>query len=97
MLVYSCSILYNLKLAAMSLYYLVYSIHFVLADRSALQSLFNVRDIARSQNYFVNGLTHTWMSFYEASIASNQEALNEWNQMDDIESHRATAELSSFS
>jgi hypothetical protein len=39
---------------------------------SSLQSLHRVIDTARCCNYFPGGLTHTWISYYEAKIASNQ-------------------------
>jgi len=56
--------------------------------RSALQSVIGVRDVARRNNYYVDGLTHTWVSYYIARISSSLVAINEWHQMEDIESHR---------
>ena len=56
--------------------------------RSALQSVIGVRDVARRYNYYVDGLTHTWVSYYAARISSSLAAINEWHQMEDIESHR---------
>lgn len=57
-------------------------------DRSALQSVIGVRDVARRNNYYVDGLTHTWVSYYTARVSSSLAAINEWHQMEDIESHR---------
>lgn len=59
-----------------------------LLSRSALQSVIGVRDVARRNNYYVDGLTHTWVSYYAARISSSMAAINEWHQMEDIESHR---------
>jgi len=56
--------------------------------RSALQSVIGVRDVARRNNYYVDGLTHTWVSYYTARISSSLAAISEWHQMEDIESHR---------
>jgi len=47
-----------------------------------------VRDVARRNNYYVDGLTHTWVSYYSARISSSLAAVSEWHQMEDIESHR---------
>lgn len=57
-------------------------------DRSALQSVIGVRDVARRNNYYVDGLTHTWVSYYAARVSSSLAAINEWHQMEDTESHR---------
>jgi len=59
----------------------------LLGCRSALQSVIGVRDVARRNNYYVDGLTHTWVSYYTARISSSLVAINEWHQMEDIESH----------
>ena len=56
--------------------------------RSALQSVIGVRDVARRNNYYVDGLTHTWVSYYTARVSSSLAAISEWHQMEDIESHR---------
>ncbi|CAH1801136.1 unnamed protein product [Owenia fusiformis] len=53
---------------------------------SALQSLHRATDTARSYNYFPGGLTHTWIGNYEARISSDRDSLNEWEQMEDLES-----------
>lgn len=46
---------------------------------------------ARLYNYIVNnGLSHSWVEHYRnPDIRSNQTYVNEWNQMDDILSHRS--------
>jgi len=59
-----------------------------LSGRSALQSVIGVRDVARRNNYYVDGLTHTWVSYYMARVSSSLAAINEWHQMEDVESHR---------
>ena len=50
--------------------------------------MIGVRDVARRNNYYVDGLTHTWVSYYTARVSSSLAAINEWYQMEDIESHR---------
>jgi hypothetical protein len=55
---------------------------------SALQSLIKVRDTALHNSYFPQGLTHTWVTYYEVRIKSEQVYVNEWHMMEDIESHR---------
>ena len=46
---------------------------------------------ARLYNYIVNnGTTHGWVEHYRnPDIRSNQTYVNEWNQMEDILSHRS--------
>jgi len=66
----------------------MYILLYFMICRSALQSVIGVRDVARRQNYYVDGLTHTWVSYYSARISSSLAAINEWHQMEDIESHR---------
>jgi protein phosphatase slingshot len=46
---------------------------------------------ARLYNYIVNNeITHSWIDYYRnTDIRSNQIYVNEWNQMDDILSHRS--------
>ena len=59
--------------------------------RTAYQSLHKVSNQARQYNYIVNnGVTHSWVEHYRnPEIRSNQTYVNEWNQMDDILSHRS--------
>ncbi|CAF3963023.1 unnamed protein product [Rotaria sordida] len=58
---------------------------------TAYQSLHKVSNQARHYNYIANnGLTHSWLEHYRnMDIRSNQIYINEWNQMDDILSHRS--------
>lgn len=60
-------------------------------SRTAYQSLHKVSNQARQYNYIVNnGVTHSWVEHYRnPEIRSNQTYVNEWNQMDDILSHRS--------
>ncbi|CAL7933182.1 unnamed protein product [Xylocopa violacea] len=58
------------------------------AARSALQTLHKVSSKAREQNYFLGGLSHDWVSYYENRIESDRSCLNEWNAMDNLESRR---------
>ncbi|XP_044734555.1 protein phosphatase Slingshot isoform X2 [Chrysoperla carnea] len=55
---------------------------------SALQTLHKVSSKAREQNYFLGGLTHDWVSYYEQKIESDRSCLNEWHAMDNLESRR---------
>lgn len=43
---------------------------------------------AREQNYFLGGLSHDWVSYYEQRIESDRSCLNEWHAMDNLESKR---------
>lgn len=56
--------------------------------RSALQTLHKVSSKAREQNYFLSGLSHDWVSYYEQRIESDRSCLNEWHAMDNLESKR---------
>lgn len=62
-----------------------------LFSRTAYQSLHKVSNQARHYNYIVNnGVTHSWLEYYRnVHIRSNQIYINEWNQMDDLVSHRS--------
>ncbi|XP_070169933.1 protein phosphatase Slingshot isoform X1 [Polyergus mexicanus] len=55
---------------------------------SALQTLHKVSSKAREQNYFLGGLSHDWVSYYEQRIESDRSCLNEWHAMDNLESKR---------
>lgn len=59
--------------------------------RSALQSLHKACEVARCHNYYPGSLFLTWISYYQSRISSNQFCINEWNTMQDIESHRANS------
>ncbi|XP_063220767.1 protein phosphatase Slingshot isoform X2 [Bacillus rossius redtenbacheri] len=55
---------------------------------SALQTLHKVSSKARELNFFLGGLTHDWVSYYEQRIESDRSCLNEWHAMDSLESRR---------
>ncbi|KAM4700819.1 LOW QUALITY PROTEIN: protein phosphatase Slingshot homolog 2 [Discoglossus pictus] len=56
---------------------------------SALQSLHKACEVARSRNYYPGSLFLTWVSYYESHINSDQTSVNEWNAMQDVQSHRS--------
>lgn len=58
---------------------------------SALQSLHKACDVARCHNYYPGSLFLTWVSYYQSRVSSNQFCVNEWNAMQDLESHRANS------
>uniref|UniRef100_A0A8D0GES7 protein-serine/threonine phosphatase n=1 Tax=Sphenodon punctatus TaxID=8508 RepID=A0A8D0GES7_SPHPU len=55
---------------------------------SALQSLHKACEVARIHNYYPGSLFLTWVSYYESHINSDQSSVNEWNAMQDLQSHR---------
>ncbi|XP_032018999.1 protein phosphatase Slingshot homolog 2 isoform X2 [Hylobates moloch] len=55
---------------------------------SALQSLHKACEVARAHNYYPGSLFLTWVSYYESHINSDQSSVNEWNAMQDVQSHR---------
>ena len=57
--------------------------------RAALQSLHKACDVARCHNYYPGSLFLTWVSYYQSRVASDQTCINEWNAMQDVQSHRA--------
>ncbi|KAL4647567.1 hypothetical protein GN956_G8704 [Arapaima gigas] len=56
---------------------------------SALQSLHKACEVARCHNYYPGSLFLTWISYYQSQVTSNQACINEWNAMQDVQSHRA--------
>uniref|UniRef100_A0A8C7WP92 protein-serine/threonine phosphatase n=1 Tax=Oryzias sinensis TaxID=183150 RepID=A0A8C7WP92_9TELE len=56
---------------------------------SALQSLHKACEVARCHNYFPGSLFLTWVSYYKSRVSSDQTRINEWNAMQDVQSHRA--------
>ncbi|KPP74979.1 protein phosphatase Slingshot2-like [Scleropages formosus] len=56
---------------------------------SALQSLHKACEVARVQNYYPGSLFLTWVSYYQSRVSSDQVCINEWNAMQDVQSHRA--------
>lgn len=66
----------------------IVSIFFFFCYRSALQTLHKVSSKAREHNFFLGGVTHDWVEYYENRIESDRSCLNEWHAMDNIESRR---------
>ncbi|XP_008425608.1 protein phosphatase Slingshot homolog 2b isoform X1 [Poecilia reticulata] len=56
---------------------------------SSLQSLHKACEVARCHNYFPGSLFLTWVSYYQSRVSSDQARINEWNAMQDVQSHRA--------
>ncbi|MGH0183547.1 UNVERIFIED_CONTAM: hypothetical protein FKN15_012575 [Acipenser sinensis] len=56
---------------------------------SSLQSLHKACEVARCHNYYPGSLFLTWISYYESRVSSDQVCINEWNAMQDVQSHRA--------
>ncbi|XP_026780197.3 protein phosphatase Slingshot homolog 2 isoform X1 [Pangasianodon hypophthalmus] len=56
---------------------------------SALQSLHKACEVARCHNYYPGSLFLTWVSYYQTHISSEQHCINEWNAMQDVQSHRS--------
>ncbi|XP_060800069.1 protein phosphatase Slingshot homolog 2 isoform X3 [Neoarius graeffei] len=56
---------------------------------SALQSLHKACEVARCHNYYPGSLFLTWVSYYQTCISSDQYCINEWNAMQDVQSHRS--------
>ncbi|KAG7484874.1 hypothetical protein MATL_G00054470 [Megalops atlanticus] len=56
---------------------------------SALQSLHKACEVARCHNYYPGSLFLTWVSYYQSRVSSDQACINEWNAMQDVQSHRA--------
>ncbi|CAL4073103.1 unnamed protein product [Meganyctiphanes norvegica] len=55
---------------------------------SALQSLHKCSSKAQDHHYFLGGLNHDWVGYYERGVNSDQSCINEWNTMDSLESKR---------
>ncbi|XP_005997052.1 protein phosphatase Slingshot homolog 2 isoform X2 [Latimeria chalumnae] len=60
---------------------------------SALQSLHKACEVSRTNNYYPGSLYLTWISYYESRVNSNQAYINEWNAMQDVQSHRSDSPL----
>ncbi|XP_030633990.1 protein phosphatase Slingshot homolog 2 [Chanos chanos] len=56
---------------------------------AALQSLHKACEVARCHNYYPGSLFLTWVSYYQSRVTSDQLCINEWNAMQDVQSHRA--------
>lgn len=60
---------------------------------SSLQSLHKACEVARCHNYYPGSLFLTWVSYYQSRVSSSQFCVNEWNAMQDVESHRANSPI----
>ena len=62
-----------------------------LVYRTAYQSLHKASNQARHYNSIANNdLTHDWLEYYRREdMRSSQIYVNEWNQMDELLSHRS--------
>lgn len=49
-----------------------------------LQSLNKLVKIARENKYIAQGLSHTWVSYYESSLTSDIPLISEWNTTEDL-------------
>ncbi|KAK4294835.1 hypothetical protein Pmani_032546 [Petrolisthes manimaculis] len=56
--------------------------------QSALQTLHKSSGRAQEAHYFLGGVNHDWVGFYERGLTSDQSCINEWNAMDSLESKR---------
>ncbi|XP_051965532.1 protein phosphatase Slingshot homolog 2-like [Xyrauchen texanus] len=56
---------------------------------AALQSLHKVCEVARCHNYYPGSHFLTWARYYQSRVTSDQHCINEWNAMQDVQSHRA--------
>lgn len=50
----------------------------LLLSRTTLQSLYQATENARQNNYYVGGLSHTWMTFYQSQLTEDYLIRNEW-------------------
>ncbi|KAK8402475.1 hypothetical protein O3P69_000709 [Scylla paramamosain] len=55
---------------------------------SALQTLHKSSARAQDAHYFLGGINHDWVCYYERGVTSDQSCINEWNVMDSLESKR---------
>lgn len=46
--------------------------------RAALQMMYKAAKDAQTYNYYVGGLSHTWMGYYTGMITTDGAILNEW-------------------
>uniref|UniRef100_A0A6Q2ZLV4 protein-serine/threonine phosphatase n=1 Tax=Esox lucius TaxID=8010 RepID=A0A6Q2ZLV4_ESOLU len=60
---------------------------------SALQSLHKACEVARCHNYYPGSLFLTWVSYYQSRVSSDQVCINQWNAMQDVQSHRADSPI----
>uniref|UniRef100_A0A4W6CRG8 protein-serine/threonine phosphatase n=1 Tax=Lates calcarifer TaxID=8187 RepID=A0A4W6CRG8_LATCA len=87
-----CSLIAPLHIKNTVLSIFLYFFTFKITSQvSALQSLHKACEVARCHNYYPGSLFLTWISYYQSRISSNQFCINEWNAMQDVESHRANS------
>ncbi|KAJ7990257.1 hypothetical protein DPEC_G00298450 [Dallia pectoralis] len=60
---------------------------------SALQSLHKACEVARCHNYYPGSLFLTWVSYYQSCVSSDQVCINQWNAMQDVQSHRSDSPI----
>ena len=70
--------MYTYNYYVYELQYNLFIIFYIYFYRTALQFLFKATELARSFNYYDGGLSHTWMTFYQAQLTDDGVALNEW-------------------
>nr|XP_045605780.1 uncharacterized protein LOC123762964 isoform X2 [Procambarus clarkii] len=58
---------------------------------SALQTLHKSSSRAHDSHYFLGGVNHDWVGYYERGLGSDQSCINEWNVMDSLESKRPSS------
>ena len=46
--------------------------------RAVLQVMYKATKDAQANNYYVGGLSHTWMSCYNVLVTTDGSILNEW-------------------
>lgn len=68
--------------------YRYFKFFFGMCCRSALQTLHKSSGRAQDNHYFLGGINHDWVGFYERGVGSDQSCINEWNAMDSLESKR---------
>ena len=47
-------------------------------SRTTLQTLYQATESARQNNYYVGGLSHTWMTYYLSQLTDDYLIRNEW-------------------
>ena len=40
--------------------------------------LYKATELARINNYYVGGLSHTWMTYYKSRLTDDWAIINEW-------------------
>lgn len=47
--------------------------------RAALQMMYKATKQAQVNNYYVGGLSHTWMGYYTVMLTADGTIVNEWS------------------